>query len=54
MQFIIVKTCEGKAKGAGRKISRGVGGQRKKDQKIAKNDQKIALLSIYLLNMYHG
>jgi len=32
----------------------GVGGeQRKKDRKIAKKHQKIALLSLYLLNLYH-
>jgi len=37
-------------KGVGRKIFRG--GATKKDRKIAKKDQKLGLLSLYLLFLY--
>jgi len=67
-EYLKISTRVVLSKGVGRKISRGA--QRKKDRKIAKNDgkiallslfqgsqrkkdQKIALLSFYLLYLYH-
>jgi len=46
-----VSAAWGRGNGVGRKMFRE--SQRKKDRKIAKTDRKIALLSLYLLNLCH-